>query len=97
MNDFLRDSSTNDLLIKGGDFVVGDATQQHQTDIVRAWKGWNHFNPTCGVGLERWLLSAEAGVGLPRTIRVELERDGQTVDAVRLVQGEGLLIEARYE
>ena len=97
MNDFLRDNATSDLLIKGGDFVVGEATQQHQTDIVRAWKGWNHFQPTCGVGLERWLLDTEGAVALARTIRSELERDGQTVDAVRLVQGQGILIEARYE
>lgn len=97
MNDFLRDNTTADLQIKNGDFVVGEATQQHQTDIVRAWKGWNHFSPTCGVGLERWLLDTEGAVALTRTIRSELERDGQTVDAVRLVQGQGILIEARYE
>ena len=97
MKDFLRNNDTNDLLIKGGDFVVGDATQQHQTDIVRAWKGWNHFNPTCGVGLERWLLGTQEAVTLTRTIRTELERDGQRVDSVRLVPTSGILIEARYD
>lgn len=97
MNDFLRDNDTTDLLIKEGDFVVGEATQQHQTDIVRAWKGWNHFAPTIGVGLERWLLGTQDAVALTRTIRTELERDGQTVDSVRLVPSSGILIKAKYE
>jgi hypothetical protein len=95
MNDFLRNSN-GDLLIQNGDLVVDDATKQHQADIVRMWKGWNHFAPTVGVGLERWLNDSANAVGLTGTIRNELERDGQTVDAVRLTPT-NILIEARYE
>jgi hypothetical protein len=94
MNDFQRDN--NDLKIINNDLVLGDATAQHQADIVRFWKGWNHFTPMLGVGLERWLLDTEGAVGLTKAIRNELERDGQTVDAVRLTPS-NILVEARYE
>lgn len=94
MNDFIRNEGV--LAIFNGDLVVGDATQQHQGDIVRFWKGWNHFQPAIGVGIERYLNDTVDAVGLTRSVRIELERDGQNVEAVRLGKGE-IVIQARYD
>ncbi|MGA0556525.1 hypothetical protein ACO2Q8_07740 [Larkinella sp. VNQ87] len=96
MNDFLHDPDTGDLVIKNGDLVVGDATDQHHTDIVIWHKGWNHFDPTIGVGLSRFLLDEGGAPGLTRTIRAELERDGNTVDSVS-IEPDAITIIARYE
>lgn len=93
--DFLR-GENGELVFRNGDLVVDDATERHQRDLITAWKGWNHFAPQFGVGLEKYLLDTQAAVGLTRAIRIELERDGQTVDAVRLGVGE-LIIEAKYD
>ena len=38
MDDFLLDND-NDVIIKNGDFVIGDATLQHQNHILLAQKG----------------------------------------------------------
>lgn len=94
MNDFLRDNG--DLQIKNGDLVLGDATQQHTVDIVSHWKGWNHFQPTTGVGIARYLNDTQSAVGLTQNIRTELERDGQVVEAVRLTNN-NILIESKYD
>ena len=42
-------------VIAHGDLVVGDATRQHQKDIILSHKGWNHFQPMMGVGLKNYL------------------------------------------
>lgn len=94
MNDFLRDSDGT-LQIQSGDLVVGDATRQHQKDIILAHKGWNHFQPTMGVGLQSYLLDTDGVVTLTQAIRYELERDGQVVEKVE-IQKNAIQIQAIY-
>lgn len=94
MNDFLRNNDGT-LKVQNGDLVVGDATRQHQKDIVLAHKGWNHFQPTMGVGLQNYLNDTDSVVTLTQAIRYELERDGQTVEKVELQKG-AIQIQAIY-
>ena len=94
MNDFLRNN--DDLSVDNGDLVVGDSTRQHQVDIIKIDKGWNHFQPACGVGLAKYLADTEGVVGLRLAIRNELEKDGQVVERVQLQKG-AIQIEAYYD
>ncbi|MFC5408001.1 hypothetical protein ACFPMF_01680 [Larkinella bovis] len=96
MNDFLHDPETGDLLLRNGDLVVGDATDKHHEDIVIFHKAWNHFDPLIGVGLSKYLLDEGGAPGLTRSIRVELERDGNRVENV-LLEPDTITIVARYE
>lgn len=95
MTDFLQNSE-DDLLIVNGDLAIVRADVQHQKDIIFFEKGWNHFAPTTGVGVQGWLNDSDRALGLQQAIRSELERDGQRVAAVRLTPT-GIVIEAEYE
>jgi hypothetical protein len=96
VNDFLHDPETGDLVIRNGDLVVSDATDRHHEDIVVFHKGWNHFDPLIGVGLSSYLLDEGGAPGLVRSIRAELERDGNRVDSVSL-EPTSITIIAKYE
>lgn len=93
MNDFLRNPDGS-FQVRNGDLVVGDATQQHQKDIIMAHKVWNHFSPLMGVGLQSYLNDLD-GNNLKQAIRYELERDGQIVEKVELEKG-AIRIQAVY-
>jgi len=93
-NDILLDGDF-DLQIADGDFVVGDATLQHQQLLILIEKGELREFPTRGVGIKSWLLDDRAG-DLNGAIKREFEADGMTVNSVRQVNGE-IKVDANYE
>ena len=94
--DILFDPSTGDLAVSGGDLVSGDSTLQHQFDIVSADKAHYHFDPALGVGIVNYLNDQTAMPGLTKSIRSELERDGQDVEAVTISPVGDVQIQANY-
>jgi hypothetical protein len=96
MTDFLFDPVTGDLRISGGDLVVGDATENHQYDIVTAQKGHYKNNPKRGVGVQNYVNDTGLMPGLTSTIRGELIADGQTVESVTVEPGGRVNINAHY-
>lgn len=84
-----------DLDIENSDWVLGDATQQHQYLLLLAEKGEIREFPTRGVGIKTWLLDDQSG-DLNGAIKREYEADGMKVKRVRIENGK-ILVNAHYE
>lgn len=78
MTDFLYDTDF-DLLIKDGDLVIGDVTNQAAQEVLLADKGWYAFDPMVGAGLINHLNDDVGSVSSLIDIRRGLEADGITV------------------
>lgn len=93
MNDFKLNTDL-DLEITNGDFVVGDATSEHQELLIYSAKGDWKENPTVGVGAAGYLKDEDVN-GLLGEIKKEFERDGMTVRKVEL-NDEKIQVDAGY-
>jgi len=69
----------NDLLIRNGDFVIGESDEQHIMDTINAFPGWWKENPPDGVGVFTYLNSAGQQQQLQKAIKLNLVSDGYTV------------------
>jgi hypothetical protein len=94
-NDYLLDYSTGHLQLRNGDFVIGEATEQHQRRLLLAHKGEYKQHPLAGVGLADFI-DEENPDEMIREIRVQLVQDGMTVNTIK-VTPKGLGIDANYE
>lgn len=95
MKDYLIDYTNKKMLIKNGDFVMGDATQQHQRRLLMAQKGEYKQHPLVGVGLRNFI-DDESPDNLKREIRMQFVRDGMAVKVLQVTPS-GLNIDAVYE
>jgi hypothetical protein len=84
----------NDLIIRDGDFAVGDSTQQHQKHLLMAEPGDYKQNPLIGIGAQSYLDDEGPG-DLLRAMRKELVRDGMIVQNLS-VGSDGINIDANY-
>jgi len=78
VNDILL-SSTNDLLIENGDFVVGPSDDQHIMLVLLNSPGQLRHEPLIGVGVQRYKnsrLDLIAITKLKQEIRLQLQLDG---------------------
>lgn len=74
--DILLDlAGDGDLLIKDGDFVIGDSDNQNVKLILEADKGQQRFTPFLGVGIRRQLGGSVDGA-VRRDIQLQLQGDG---------------------
>lgn len=94
MNDLLLDT-TDDLQIRNGDFVIGDATLQHQRHILIAQKGEYKAHPEIGVGIEN-ALQDENPRQLLTQIRRNFEYDGMTVNTLEINDDNTIRVDAPY-
>lgn len=92
MNDFLLEE--NDLKIANGDFLIGNSNQQHQHNLLMVEKGGYKQYPTVGVGLFSYLKDDNESE-LLREVRIQLSKDGMTINKLAY-QGGKLLIDADY-
>ena len=93
MRDILLDEEF-DLKVKGGDFVIGESTQQHQQCLLLAEKGSYKQYPAVGVGIATFLKDEDPG-DLLREIRIQFSKDGMNVDKLGFENGK-LRIDASY-
>lgn len=93
--DYLIDYSTGHLQIRNGDFVMGEATEQHQRRLLMAHKGEYKQHPLSGVGLSNFI-DDENPDDMIREIRTQLVQDGMTVNTIK-VTSTGLGLDANYE
>jgi len=93
--DFLSDEH-GDLLIKDGNFVVGESTGQHIRNLLLANKGEYKQFPTIGVGINSFLLDDLDDRELSRMITTEFENDGMIINRLSVRSLEDLEIEAEY-
>ncbi|AKK74433.1 hypothetical protein OK18_19065 [Chryseobacterium gallinarum] len=94
-NDILLDDSFN-IIIKNGDFAIGESTYQHQKILLLADKGQFKSAPTVGVGSRRYLESPNVD-DLAREIRQQFVRDGMTIRALRVAEDLEINIDAIYQ
>lgn len=94
IKDILLDSDF-DLMAVDGDFVVGDSTIQNQALLLASGPGEFKETPTCGIGLEGYLLDENPAV-LLREIRRQFTIDGMKVSKVAITATGELDIKAEY-
>ena len=85
-----------DLLIQGGDLVVGESTRQHQALLILIEKGELREFPSRGVGVHSWLLDDFAFGDFNSAVKREFEADGMKVLGIRGINT-NLQVEAYYE
>ncbi|GGG33438.1 oxidase [Hymenobacter glacieicola] len=86
-----------DLEIRGGDFVIGESTEQHQALLLYTNKGEWRQAPEVGIGIVEMLLDDASGVGIASEIQQQLELDGQQIMALRLSPQGALHLEGYYK
>ena len=94
MIDYTVDDN-NDLLLSGGDFVRGECTVKHQTDLLLDDKGDYKMSPTICVGAFSYL-DDEGVQNLSRAAAIEFASDGMTVSSIILDKKGNLNINAYY-
>jgi phage baseplate assembly protein W len=90
----------NDLLIKDGDYVVGESTQQHIEHILLARPGEYKNVPWIGVALEDYIQGPQTPIieeEIKRKIRLHIESDGAKVGIIELNQFNEAKITATYD
>lgn len=85
MQDFLQDTD-GDLLIRNGDFVIGDSDKQNIADIIESYPGWWKEFPTVGVGIKDYLNSSGKVQELKSRIILQLQGDGFTVESPEVTE-----------
>lgn len=83
-----------DLLIKDGDFVIGESDVQHQQCLLLAEKGAYKQFPERGVGIMTYLLD-ENPDELLREIRLEFSKDGMKINRLAFENGK-IKVDAPY-
>jgi len=86
VTDILFDETLGDIACVDGDFVIGEATKQHQMDLLFANESEYKQYPVTGVGIEGFLLD-EDKTEMIRKIRSQFTRDGQTVNKISVKDG----------
>lgn len=97
--DILMDE-TGDLLIEGGDLVVGDSAQQHIQDILLSDKGQWIESPEIGVAIIKQLkgsISLLERIKLERKIRLHLTSDKAKGVKISIDELGKIQVTARYE
>lgn len=93
--DYLEDTA-GDLIIREGDFSLGESTSQHQKDLLISDKGQYKAFPTVGVGIEGWLNDDVNFAELERIVVGEFENDGMRVGQINIREIENAVINAEY-
>lgn len=73
--DILLDENEN-LIIRNGDFVIGNSDIQHTRHIVKINKGEHKQSPTIGFGINNYLQSTISDQRFKRDLKVALAQDG---------------------
>ncbi len=77
--DFLlekTDTGNYDLIIKNGDFVIGNSDEQHIATVVMAQKGEFKEFPALGFGATSYLKRDISEMEFLRDLKVQLEYEG---------------------
>jgi len=84
--DFLVDSTDNDLLFENGDFAIGASDDSHIQDVIISFPGyWKQF-PLCGVGIQSYLNSSGEQQRLKNEINLQLKNDGYKVNSISITE-----------
>lgn len=82
VQDLITDNTTNDLVILGGDLVVGASDQQHVQHILTADRGQIRQFPFVGLGIAKNFNGVVNIAETKKSIRLQLKSDGYEVRQV---------------
>lgn len=82
----------NDIAVQDGDFFIVESDQQHIIDTINAFPGWWKENPADGVGLMSYSKAPAELQELARSIKLNLQSDGYSVENPRVDLNNGHLI-----
>jgi hypothetical protein len=74
----------SDIVINNGDFVLAESDQQHQADIIQAFKGNYKEFPLVGVGIDLYNHATVDESELGSVIKKQLEADGYVVNSITI-------------
>lgn len=94
MNDIILTSM--DVAILNGDFVVGDATKQHQELLLSTAPGDWKQHPVVGVGLVNFI-DDESPEGMLREIRQQFTKDGMRITNLKATSVATIEVTAVYQ
>ena len=94
--DYLRDED-NDLIIKDGDFLKGDATLKHQKSLLICEKANFKQFPTIGVAMRNSINDDGNADELEGIIQNEFENDGMKISKLEAKSFSDIEIVASYE
>ena len=86
-----KDFLTNDnleLIIRNGNFVIGESVEQEVNYIVLSNKGQFYKKPLLGVGVNKELNSTGRLIGIKQDIRNEIISDGIKVNKLDVARSE---------
>ncbi len=92
MKDFLFD---DDLVIKDGDFAIGESDNQHVKHILLASKGEYKASPELGVGIEN-MLNTDDPMEYLIEAKKNLEYDGMKVNNISFTEEQTISVDAKY-
>lgn len=92
--DILSDDS-NDLIIKDGDFLIGESTRQHKKDLLLAQKGEYKQSPGTGIGIADFL-EDDNFAGIDVEIQKQYELDGMKVNSIAVYNDGTIKDDASY-
>jgi hypothetical protein len=78
-----------------GGLVIGDTLRQNQALILSFYPGELKLSPLVGVGLSDMVNDNDI-LAWKRTIRQQLELDGQRVNDIRFTKQNQLIVDAEY-
>jgi hypothetical protein len=96
VKDYLSDES-NDLIIRSGDFAIGESTEQHQKRLLLANKGAYKQHPTLGVALNTYLLDARSITAFKGEVTKEFSEDGMLITSITMTTWEDFNAVAEYD
>lgn len=90
-------NSNYEPLVKKGDFVIEESTQQHQEFLLIANKGQFRQFPVTGVGINNFLLDESDPEELRLEIYKQFELDGMQVNEIDISDLSNIFIDATYK
>lgn len=95
MIDFLLDPETGDLLVEGGDLVIGRSDEQNKALLLKIEKGALKEHPTKTVGIRTYIETEDVGA-LLREVRTKFTFDGMTVNKCTIDTNGQMVIDSKY-
>lgn len=96
MDDFILDEN-GDILVRDGDFVVGNANDQHMNDIIQTVPGEWKESPFVGCDLYRFVSANVTTSEVVAVVKKQLELDTFTVNNIDVILGENVTVYADAE
>ena len=95
--DFLLDDADGDLLVRGGDLVIGAGDQQHLYHVLLSHPGHFRQAPLTGAAVGDWLEEDSDTGALRAAIEQQVVQDGARIQALTVRPAGDFDLTATYD